>query len=237
MSVERAEIGLATRGAETAIYALCEHDGTPRYVGKTVNYIIDRLRAHLRAARRGSRLPVHRWLARREREERGIVLRLLEYVPRSGDWVARERHWIAEYRAQQYPLLNLTAGGEGLSGHRFTPVHRAKIAAALRTGAYFSCEVCCARFWRNRRDIQVGHVRFCSRRCYAQSLKGVTRPMPLGYTERGVAAAAAARRALTHCKRGHLLSGVNLFITSSGSRGCRACRKIHKAAYRGKSNG
>lgn len=47
-----------------------------------------------------------------------------------------------------------------------------------------------------------------------------------------VKAAAAEKLSRTHCKRGHLLSGDNLFRTSAGARGCKACRKIHKATYR-----
>lgn len=50
-----------------------------------------------------------------------------------------------------------------------------------------------------------------------------------------IAAAAAEKRARTSCKRGHPLSGANLFITSQGSRGCKECRKIHKARYLGKA--
>ena len=44
-------------------------------------------------------------------------------------------------------------------------------------------------------------------------------------------AAAAAKNAQACCKRGHLLSGDNLFRTSEGKRGCKECRKIHKATY------
>lgn len=44
-------------------------------------------------------------------------------------------------------------------------LERAKIAAALRTGAHFACETCGASFWRKRKDIKRGHNRFCSRAC------------------------------------------------------------------------
>ena len=62
-------------------------------------------------------------------------------------------------------------------------------------------------------------------------------PVPAACTERGIAAAALARKARPDCKRGHPLSGENLFITSSGGRGCKACRRIHKQAYRERSHG
>lgn len=35
----------------------------------------------------------------------------------------------------------------------------------------------------------------------------------------------------THCQRGHPLSGANLYLDSDGGRHCRACRKIHSAAW------
>jgi hypothetical protein len=50
-----------------------------------------------------------------------------------------------------------------------------------------------------------------------------------------VAAAAAARRAQTHCKRGHELSGNNLYVNPKGLRTCKECRKIHKANHRHKT--
>ena len=45
-------------------------------------------------------------------------------------------------------------------------------------------------------------------------------------------AAALSKRNRTSCKRGHLLTGGNLYTTRSGRRVCKECRKIHKARYR-----
>lgn len=39
---------------------------------------------------------------------------------------------------------------------------------------------------------------------------------------------------LTHCKRGHFLSGDNLFIRSDGHRGCCACKRIRRRAEQAK---
>jgi hypothetical protein len=50
-------------------------------------------------------------------------------------------------------------------------------------------------------------------------------------------AAAKSRRDQELCKRGHPLSGENLFINSGGSRGCKQCRRIHKATHRSKTRG
>lgn len=150
----------------TAIYALCEYPSwAPRYVGKTVQPIGERHKAHIRDAKRGRRLPVHFWLRKQIAAGNRLGIWLLEYVAPSADWAARERWWIDRFRTRGDDLLNLTHGGEGLAGHRFSPEHKAKIAAALRTGAHFHCETCGAEFWRKRRDIAQGHNRFCSRAC------------------------------------------------------------------------
>lgn len=170
MSVRVEHIGDATRWVR--IYALCEYPETPRYVGKTVQYLGERHKAHIRAAKRGQRLPVHYWLRKQIAADAWLTIKLLENVPDSADWRERERYWIDRLKSEGAYLLNLTDGGEGLPGHTFSATHKAKIAAALRTGATFSCQVCSAQFWRKRREINLGHNKFCSRRCSNARNKG-----------------------------------------------------------------
>ena len=231
------QIGNATQKV-TAIYALCEWPSqAPRYVGKTTQYLVDRHKAHFNAAHRGGKLPVHYWLRKRLAAGGSSAIKLIEWVLPGEDWAARERHWIAEYRRLGHSLLNLTAGGEGLTGHQFSDDHRQKIASALRSGAHIACLQCGATAWRKKNEIAKGDAKFCSRACYAASLKGVPRPVAAGVQELGREAAALKRKAQTHCKRGHSLSGENAFLTSSGGRGCRACRRIHKANYLERKHG
>jgi len=157
-------IGLATR--TTAIYALCEYPSwRPRYVGKTVQYLHERHKAHIRDAKRGGTRPVNYWLRKRIAADQRLAIKLIEYVQPGGDWIARERHWIATYRAEQPDLLNLCDGGEGFAGYKMTAAHKAKIAAALRTGSHFNCRTCGTQFWRKLKDIKQGHNKFCSRAC------------------------------------------------------------------------
>lgn len=221
----------------TWIYALCDPSLEPRYVGKTVRYIGERHKAHIREAKKDPRLPVHRWLRKRMDAGERLIIWALEVVASDADWADRERYWIERFRGKGYRLLNLTSGGEGLAGYIPTQEHRDKIARAIRTGAEFRCERCQNLFWRKRNEIKAGDCRFCSRTCYAASLRGVSRPVSDICTERGVAAAAAKRAAQSHCKRGHPLSGDNLFRTTAGSRGCKQCRRLHKLTYRARQNG
>jgi len=219
----------------TAIYALCEPDHTPRYVGKTVRYLHERHKQHIWDAQKRMRLPVHRWIAKRIGQEARLVIKLIEYVSPGADWAAREKYWIKSYREAGHDLLNLTDGGEGLAGFVHTTERNELIASKLRTGAWFNCETCTTKFWRKQNQITKGNCRFCSKACYAASLKGISRPVPALATERGVKAAAEKRRAQTDCKRGHALSGDNLYINPRGVRICKQCRRIHKA--KAKANG
>ena len=157
-------------GRAVTIYALCQpidrwKTGPVRYVGKTVNTVWARVRAHAYRSKASPRLPVRRWLKKQIEAGNPFHIRHLEVVPPGADWAEREKFWIAKYRAEGADLLNLTEGGDGLHGLVFTPEHKAKIAASLRTGETFACERCGSEFWRKRNQIERGHARFCSRRC------------------------------------------------------------------------
>jgi len=155
-----------TIGRATAIYALCEYPSwRPRYVGKTVQYLHERHKAHIRDAKRGGKRPVNYWLRKQIADGKRLAIKLIEYVQPGEDWASREQHWIAQYRANEPDLLNLCDGGEGLAGYVMTAEHKAKIAGALRTGGHFDCLRCGVKFWRKRRDILLSHNKFCSRQC------------------------------------------------------------------------
>ena len=214
----------------TAIYCFEEHGGEVRYVGKTTRYMIDRRKQHLRPSNLKKNWPVCRWLKKRHEGE-GFVMRLIEHVRPGEDWAARERHWIAHYREHGHRLLNLTDGGEGLSGHRLSEAHRAKIAAAIRTGQTFSCLACGNEFYRKACAIAKGDNKYCSRSCYQRHGNAKPKPIPEAFKEAARLATIKRHAEQTHCKRGHALSGENVFITSQGARGCKQCRKLHKRAY------
>ena len=153
---------------DVLIYALT-YPGTDRvrYVGKTVRSPRKRHNEHIAAAMKDNpRLPVHRWLASLYRRGLWSCLWHLERVSEDQDWAARERHWINKFRADGQELLNLTDGGEGLPGLPRSQETRDKIAAGIRSGAYFDCEVCQDKFWRKRNQIEKGQCRFCSKACY-----------------------------------------------------------------------
>lgn len=225
MSVRREVIGDCT-----LVYALLDpRSGEARYVGKTSGTLERRVANHIQQSPK-RKLPSSNWI----RSLVGNGLRpsaiVLEAVPAGGDWIEAERFWIEYLRSLGARLLNLTHGGEGLAGLVHTQEHRAKIAAKLRSGSWFNCEVCSERFWRKRNSISKGDCRFCSRTCYQAWQRG--RPKPMACTADGVRAAAAKRRAKTHCPSGHPYSGENLYVHRDGRRVCRACTVAAKRRYR-----
>lgn len=215
-------------GIETTIYALYDDDALPRYIGRTKNSLSKRMIFHRNHANQ-ARLPVHRWLLKHDKKVRAETIEIVQ-----GSGADRESFWIRHYHRLGARLLNLTGGGELGNLLPFSAEHRRKISEAHRRGSFFACEQCNARFWRKPYAIAKGDCRFCSKYCYQESQRGVSKPISPAFTERGVAAAAARRRNQTNCKRGHPLNGNNLFYTSAGARGCKECRKIHKKTYRSK---
>lgn len=220
-----------------SIYALCEYPGDiPRYVGKTTRYIYERHKQHIRAAMKPSHLPVRRWLKKQIESDAVLTIKHLEFVMPGEPWAEREAFWINKLRSEGCNLLNLTEGGEGLPGHVFSAAHRAAISAALQTCFTRPCHFCGTDMVVRPSHDALGNDKFCSRRCYGLSQRGKSRPMPAETVRRGVAAAAAKRRARTHCKHGHELSEENTYLNPRGARVCRTCMRAHKQAYLDRRN-
>lgn len=207
----------------TVIYGLHNGDGEIRYVGKTLAKLTDRLRQHRHAR---TNYPVNRWI----RKTPVIHATVLEKVPPDGDWRACERAWIAALEPTGR-LLNLLAGGEGAHLVSFTPERRERIAAALRTGRNCPCEACGADVWVTPYQERRSFGRYCSRSCKDVAGRG-PKPGRPGPAPQAIAAAADARRTRSHCKRGHPLSGENLYRGSGGRRVCRTCQRSAVAAYK-----
>jgi len=112
------------------IYGLSAKDGEIRYVGQTVEPK-ERKATHLREARKGASLRVHRWIAKLLGDGDVLQVHVLDVVPQDKA-NARERAVIAELKAAGARLTNLTDGGDGFRGYTPTAQQIAKTAAALR---------------------------------------------------------------------------------------------------------
>ena len=112
----------------TVIYGLCDpRTGVLRYVGKTVQPLPRRLRAHLSQKTEDHR---GRWIAVLRAE--GLVpdIFCIEEVPEDACWREAERHAIAYYRSVGCVLTNNASGGDGPES--YTSTMRAKMAQSAR---------------------------------------------------------------------------------------------------------
>ena len=185
-------------GDATLIYALCEYPSwIVRYVGKTTQHLHQRHKAHIRDAKRGSKRPVHYWIRKQMRNKNRLAIWLLDIVPKDGDWAACEKLWIKKYRIDNSKsLLNMTDGGEGLAGHKFTKEHAEKIGDALRKGKTHLCDECGTGFHRKPNAATSKHL-FCSKICYQMWQKGKPKDNSsglMGVAGRSAAIKAKARR-------------------------------------------
>lgn len=216
---------------EVIIYAVLDPDTQEiRYIGKTVRTMNLRLAEHIREAKRGNDLWFFRWLRNLDKKP---IIKELERISEGKDWQSIEMKWIDYYKKVGAKLTNATNGGEGLHGYKFSESHKQKISDSHKRGTIFCCHSCGDSFWRSPSEITNGHNKFCSKQCYFSFQVGKKKNyISPNYGRAGREAAANKKRLQTHCKRRHPLSGENLYISTSGSRVCKECRKIHKRNHR-----
>lgn len=205
-----------------------------RYVGATSKPMWSRLSGHVSDAKHKRSNPVREWLLALGKRPIAIVV---EVVPDEADWQARERRWIRRFSEHGCDLLNVTKGGLGILGVCRPKSVRDAISRALQRGSWFHCEQCDAKFWRKPKDIKQGDCRFCCRECYAQWQKGRTKDFDPIVRSKGTQASAQRKREQTQCKRGHALSGDNIYVTKDGRRVCKQCRRIHKRNSHARNSG
>lgn len=101
-----------------------------RYIGKS-SYGLSRPESHGAPAKLANdRTYKARWIRELQRNGLTYAVEVLEYVQEPSELCAAERYWIMAARANGWRLTNLTDGGEGLSGLKFSAEHRARISAA-----------------------------------------------------------------------------------------------------------
>lgn len=115
---------MAISGEVYGLYCDCENCGTERtegirYVGVTVEGIEKRLRRHLAESRTDSPKAKDRWIRKHGAEN--IRNQLLETITTSHDDLRiAEISWIAKLNTFGSGGLNLTRGGDGVWGYKFS---------------------------------------------------------------------------------------------------------------------
>lgn len=97
------------------IYGLIDpRDDELRYIGKA-NDVDSRLKDHIKAAKANKSRKIARWI--RGLLSKDLVPNLILLAPTSeADWRNDEREWIQAMRLAGFNLLNMTDGGDGVSG-------------------------------------------------------------------------------------------------------------------------
>lgn len=103
--------------------------GYPFYCGKSIRKLEYRLARHF--------ADVSKWPHRKNSVmmsicEGHVRIALMETVPPTGDWAARERFWIASLRLINPNCTNISDGGDGVPGYIPNEATRAKLSAANR---------------------------------------------------------------------------------------------------------
>jgi len=121
---------------KNVIYGLsctCHPGKGVRYIGKTVNSAIARLSNHRRDAIAGVERPVHFWIRKHGAEN--ISTQILDSLPSASGLYEAEMVWIdrLEMRvSHRKGGLNLTDGGPGTTGMKFSHETRAKMSASRK---------------------------------------------------------------------------------------------------------
>lgn len=84
-----------------------------RYVGLTKKSLEERFKGHVKRSK-NKKTPVSCWISSHGPENIEIIA--LETVSDMSDLAAREVYWISSLKEQGYSILNLTDGGDGVSG-------------------------------------------------------------------------------------------------------------------------
>jgi len=108
------------------IYVLKDPSGVVRYVGKATN-VTTRLRSHICESKnpKHAHTRKNRWLSKLMDDGKLPVLEVVESVIVS-KWEESERHWIVHFKSLGCDLTNLTEGGDGVSGIKWSAATKKK---------------------------------------------------------------------------------------------------------------
>lgn len=124
---------------KTYIYTLRREDSTEiRYVGKTSN-LSRRYAQHIAPSSYKNKKStwLKNWILKAKKDGVKVIIEELEVVNSNGS--DEEKYWISQLKYWGFKLINLTEGGEGLSGYRHSEEAKIKLSK-FRTGKKHSEE-------------------------------------------------------------------------------------------------
>jgi hypothetical protein len=108
----------------------------PRYVGKTITDLSDRLKVHIHQSKIAVK-HTHKeaWIKGLLNKGLRPIINLIEQVEDS-NWVDREMYWISKYRLMYQDLCNLSIGGDGYSGARHSEDWKQALSQKMKGNKY-----------------------------------------------------------------------------------------------------
>jgi hypothetical protein len=108
------------------IYYLSDSKGNIRYVGKTNQYLKQRLYAHILECKSERRSYKISWIKSLLNKGERPIIEVIDEVP-EGEWQFWEQYWIEQFRQWGFNLTNLTIGGQGGNGYKHTSDSKKKM--------------------------------------------------------------------------------------------------------------
>ena len=121
---------------ELKIYTLSDSrdPNNIRYVGKTVEKLSVRLSGHLHDAKYKTSKPLHYWILSVLNANASIIIEELDYmeIENNYNWDWLEQYWISQVKAWGFSLFNISAGGQGTQGFKYSREVIEKRASKIR---------------------------------------------------------------------------------------------------------
>lgn len=112
---------------KTFIYSLCDPiTEEVRYIGKTDQYLKQRLYSHIQESKSDKRSHKISWIKSLLSKGLKPLIKIVDEVPQD-EWKYWECYYIELYKSRGYNLTNLTDGGQGGSGYKHTEESRERM--------------------------------------------------------------------------------------------------------------
>jgi len=113
------------------IYALSDESGEIRYVGKTKQYLKQRLYSHIKECYSGRKSHKISWIKSLLKNDKRPIISILETVEED-NWQHWEKYWIEKLRNEGCNLTNLTEGGQGGNGYSHTEESKQRMSKSKK---------------------------------------------------------------------------------------------------------
>jgi len=108
------------------IYYLSDNNGDIRYVGKTKQFLEQRLYAHIIECKTERKSHKISWIKSLLNKDERPIINIIDEVLEE-EWEFWEEYWISQFKSWGFNLTNLTKGGQGGSGYKHTDDSKKKM--------------------------------------------------------------------------------------------------------------